>query len=217
MKMQNQLVENSSGSEARAKRVRYVRENVLNISRAELCKNSVISEPSLKSWELALAGGLTEKGATKLEVRLHELGVYCPALWLLHGIGFGPTTNPEELNIFDTEEKQIADELLCFRKQPNAIDVLVRDDGMVPLLYPGNYAAGIVVKNIETAIGKDCIVKTGEDNLLIRKIHYGNEPDRYTLSCLNKDSNIARVEMKNVQIVFAAPVIWIRRKNPENK
>jgi len=213
--MSEPIIDNYSSVEARAKRIRFVRENILNITRGDLCKDSSISEPSLKSWELANAGGLTEKGANKLEKRFKEIGLRCSALWLLHGIGYAPIRNPEHLNISDSEEQQIARELLEFRKQTNAVDILVEDDSMIPLLYPGDYVAGIVVQKIENAIDKVCIIKTGDQNMLIRKLNHGTEPGRYNISCLNKNPTLAKTEIYNVQITLAAPVIWIRRKNPE--
>ena len=212
---QSNHVENLSSPEARAKRVKYVRENLLNISRSELCKDSILKEGSLKGWELAAMGGLTEKGAEKLVARFKELGIYCTTPWLLHEIGYGPTRKQEHIDISNSEEEQIAKELLEFRQQPNAIDTIIKDDSMLPLLAPGNFVAGIVARNIKTAINKECIIVMPDHSYLVRILQSGDDPGRYTLSSLNKNPSMMRQEIKNVSIIAAAPIILIRKKNPE--
>lgn len=205
--------ETLASAEARAKRIRYIREQLLNMSRSELCKDSNLVEASLKSWELAMAGGLTEKGAEKFCRLVKSFNVYCSPAWLLYEIGEGPIKNPEKIPPSNDEDKQIANELLEFRKQPNAIDTVVKDDAMIPLLRPGDYVAGIMVKKIEKAINKECIIMTVNHNIFVRLLKLGDKTGKYLLACLNPNPVIAQPEIQNVEIQWAAPILWIRRRN----
>lgn len=67
-------------------------------------------------------------------------------------------------------------ELLLFRELQYSIDTVIKDDGMLPFLYPGNYVGGIIVQNIENAIGKECIIVTDNDEIFVRILKHGKEP-----------------------------------------
>ena len=207
-----------SSSEERGKRIQFIRKHLLALSREQFCQqgNPFVTTQTLKSWELAWGSGLTEKGAKQLVDYLKELKIYCTTAWLLHGIGRQATQLTKDLEYSETLEDQIAKELLLFREQPNAIDAIISDDAMIPLLYPGNYVGGIVVKDIETAINKDCIIIDTENNTYVRNLHYGDESGHYDLVSLNTNSHFAKKEIKNISIKIAAPIVWIRRQNPIN-
>jgi len=214
--MSNSAIQNLSSPEARGKRVRFIREHLLSLTREEFCRNSNITAQSLKGWELAWGGGLSQPGAEKFVKRVKELNVYCTALWLLHGVGRDAVKITKDIDIEEGEEDHIAKELLLFRELPYSIDTIIKDDGMIPFLYPGNYVGGIIVRNIESAIGKECIIIADNDEILVRIIKHGKESSRYDLICINQNTVLVKKEIKNTAIKFAAPIVWTRRIFREN-
>lgn len=214
--MGNPGIENLSSPEARGKRIRYIRQHLLSLPREEFCRDSNITAQSLKGWELAWGGGLSQQGAEKLVKRVKEFNIYCTASWLMHGVGRDATKITKDLDIQEDEESHIAKELLLFRELQHSIDTVIRDDCMIPFLYPGNYVGGIIVQNIENAIGKECIIIADNDEVLVRILKHGNEPARYDLTCLNEHTTLVKKEIKNTTIKFAAPIVWTRRIFREN-
>ena len=211
--MNNPLLDNPSNAESRGKRIRFIRDHLLSKSREEICKSADVTAQALKGWELGWGGGLTQQGAGKFVKCVKQLGVYCTEEWLLHGIGRAATYLTRDLSIQDSDERHIAKELLLFKELENSIDAIINDDAMIPLLYPGNYVGGIVAKNINDIIDKDCIVIDDTDEVYIRILKHGEEPGSYNLQCLNEHTSVDKKEIKNITIKMAAPIIWIRRQN----
>lgn len=209
--MNNPTIDNLSSADARGKRIRFIRDHLLSLSREEFCNNSVITASALKGWELGWGGGLTQQGAEKIIERARELNIYCSEPWLIHGIGRPATHLSRDLDIEEGEESHIAKELLLFRELPNSIDAIIKDDTMVPLLYPGNYVGGIIINNIENAIGKECIVIDDRNDIYVRILKHGQEPGRYNLHSFNEHTTLAKKEIKNILIKGVAPIVWIRR------
>lgn len=165
---------------------------------------------------IGLGGGLSPPGAAKIVKRARELNIFCTDSWLMHGIGKSATQITKDLTIQEADESHVAKELLLFRELKNSIDTIIKDDGMIPLLYPGNYVGGIIVDNIENAIGKECVIIADNDEIFVRILKYGEESARYDLVCLNEKTTSVKKEIKNTAIKFAAPIIWIRRIFREN-
>lgn len=209
--MTNPVLDNVSSPEARGKRLRFIREHLLSLAREEFCRDSNITPQSLKGWELAWGGGLSQPGAKKVVKRSKELNVYCTESWLMHGVGRSATIITKDLDLEEGDENHIAKELLLFRELEYSIDTVIKDDGMLPFLYPGNYVGGIIVKNIENAIGKECIIVADNNEILVRILKRGEIPSLYDLVCLNENTNSVKKEIKNTAIKFAAPIVWIRR------
>ncbi|SFM08387.1 helix-turn-helix domain-containing protein [Legionella jamestowniensis] len=207
----NPVLNNISSAEARGKRIRFIREHLLSLTREEFCLNSKFTVQSLKGWELAWGGGLSVPGAEKICKRAKELNIYCTESWLMHGIGRVATPLSKDLDMQEEDEAHIAKELLLFREIPHAIDTIIKDDGMIPFLYPGNYVGGIIVKNPETALGKECIVIVDDGEILVRILNPGCEQGRYNLTCINERSAFVKKEIRNVTIKYVAPIVWIRR------
>lgn len=214
--MSNLLIDNVSSPEARGKRIRFLREHLLSLTREEFCLDSNITASSLKGWELAWGGGLSQQGAIKIVNHAKELNIYCTDSWLMHGIGRSATKITKDLDIEEGDESHIAKELLLFREIPDSIDTVIKDDGMIPLLYPGNYVGGIIVRNIENAIGKECIIIADNGDTFIRILKHGEESGRYDLVCLNEHTTFTKKEIKNITIKSAAPIVWIRKIFREN-
>lgn len=214
--MSNTTIDNPSSPEARGKRIRFIREHLISLTREEFCRDSNITAQSLKGWELGWGGGLSKQGAIKIIERAKELNSYCSESWLMHGIGRSASIITKDLDIQDSDESHIAKELLLFRELPNSIDTVIKDDGMIPFFYPGNYVGGIIVNNIENAIGKECIIIADNNEMFVRILKHGDEPALYDMVCLNESPYLVKKEIKNTAIKCAAPIIWIRRIFREN-
>lgn len=228
--MVNNVVEKEAASpQARAMRVRFVRETVLKLSRADMEKlMPEIKEASLENWEYARYSGLTERGAMRLEEACQRIGINCTAKWLLFGIGRAPGDSylpqlfsPAEklTDPHSTQEENIAAELrLFYQLNKGVIDFIVTDDSLSPSYRQGDYLAGVQYfgEEIESAIDKDCIVKTMLGHLLVRIVKKGTLPQHYSLVKLYPDkaaTQADRAAMDNVKIISAAPILWIRRKS----
>ncbi|MCA0403915.1 MAG: hypothetical protein LCH30_08980 [Proteobacteria bacterium] len=208
--MGNSVTENLSSPETRGKRIRFIREHLLSFTREDFCQNTNITVQSLKGWELAWGGGLSQQGAIKIVERAKTLNIHCTSAWLLHGIGRDAAKISKDMEPLE-DEPHIAQELLLFREIANSVDTIIKDDSMIPLFYPGNYVGGILVNNIENAIGKECIIIADNDEILVRTLKHGNESGRYNLVCFNEQPTLSKKEIKNIVIKFAAPIVWIRR------
>lgn len=209
--MSHPTIDNVSSPEDRGKRIIFIRKHLLSLTREEFCRDANITPQSLKGWELAWGGGLSKPGAVKIVTRVTALNIYCTESWLMHGIGRHATTITKDLEIQAGDEYHIAKELLLFRELERSIDTVIKDDSMVPYLYPGNYVGGIIVSNIEHAMGKDCIIIADNDEVLVRILKHGEEPGRYNLICINEHTTLVKQVIKNTAIKFAAPIVWIRR------
>jgi len=152
--MSNFGIDSTSSLEARGKRIRFICEHLLSLTREEFCRDSNFTAQSLKGWELAWGGGLSQQSSVKIVKRAKEYNIYCTESWLMHGIGKSAIKITKDLDIQEGDENHIAKELLLFRELQNSIDTVIKDDGMIPFLYPGNYVGGIIVKNVGSAIGK---------------------------------------------------------------
>lgn len=208
--MNNFIREASSYAEMRGKRIRFIRDHLLNLTREEFCKNSEITAAALKGWELGWGGGLTTQGAEKIVKRARELNVYCTNSWLIHGIGREAVFLTKDLDIQEDDENHIAKELLLFSEIQNSITTIVKDDSMIPTFYPGNYVGGIIVSDIKKAFGKECIIVDNYDNTYVRILDGGDNSNLFNLYCTNQNTSLKK-EIKNITIKFAAPIIWFRK------
>ena len=209
--MKNSLVDTPSSAEARGKRIRFIRDHLLSLTRVEFCENIDITLPALKGWELAWGGGLTPQGAEKFVKRAKQLNVYCSEAWLMHGIGREAVYITKDLDIQESDENHIAKELLLFRELENSLDAVCKDDGMIPIIYPHNYVGGVICQNIDNAVGKECILVDDNNDIYIRILKHGDTPGFYNLCCHNPHATLAKQEIKNISIKIAAPIIWIRK------
>ena len=197
----------SSSAEARAKRLKRLR-NLANLTRKELAAKYHININTLKGWEVARHGGLTEKGAEKIISILAQEGVNGTLNWLLYGKGKGPFVFDKGATDTD-EEKRMSDELTLFRLHyPDSIDFLVPDDSALPFYEAGDYVAGIkrYDKQITACLQKFCLVQIKNGPLLLRQLFPSDQTGFYNLSSSTQALN-------NVEITFAAIIIWHRRRH----
>jgi transcriptional regulator with XRE-family HTH domain len=221
------ILDQKSTPEARGKRLKSLR-MMAGLSRKALEDKYEVSASTMQSWEDAKAGGLTEKGSKRAIEVFRQEGIRCTVDWLLYGIGLPPQLSDKlfqqqiKLQAFEdrieiTEERAIVNELLAFRQHnPDAVEFIVPDDGMAPLYRKGDYVAGKRRYNeaIGNVLGMDCIVETKENEVLLRRLKLGSQPNVYTLICLNPDANVTEYALHDREILCAAPVIWLRRKDP---
>jgi hypothetical protein len=222
------ILDQKSSPEARGKRLKSLR-MMAGLSRKKLQTKHRLSASTTQSWEDAKAGGLTRKGAQKTIKVFRQEGIRCTVDWLLYGIGLPPQLSDklfqQQLNkeaieplIEITEERAIVNELLAFRQHnPDAIEFINPDDGMLPFYHKGDYVAGKRRYNevIDSVLGRDCIIETKDNEVLLRRLKLGSQPGFYTLLCLNPDAaDIAEFALHDQEILSAAPVIWVRRKDP---
>jgi len=219
-----------SSAEARGKRIKSLR-MMADLSRKDVGDKYQISAGTLRGWEEARSGGLTENGARRLLTVFRKEGIQCSIEWLLHGTGIPPQVSDKLYQgeagslLQDTdlgqqpeswEDPIILSELLHFRKvNPDAVDMLVVDNGMEPLFHQGDYVAGRRRYNeeVENVIGRNCIIETTQGKLYLRQLQRGTKKGLYTLICINLNFSPEDAILYNVDIVSAAPVIWHRMKD----
>lgn len=221
------ILDQKSTPEARGKRLKSLR-MMAGLSRKALEDKYDVSASTMQSWEDAKAGGLTEKGARRAIEVFRQEGIRCTVDWLLYGIGLPPQLSDklfqQQIQLQEalenraeiTEERAIVNELLAFRQHnPDAVEYIIPDDGMLPFYQKGDYVAGKRRYNstISSVIGRDCIIETKENEVLLRRLKAGSQPGVYTLICLNSDTNVSEYALHDREILSAAPVIWLRRKD----
>jgi HTH-type transcriptional regulator, cell division transcriptional repressor len=212
-----------SSPAARGRRLKTAR-MMTGLTRNGLEEKYNISASTIQSWEAAKAGGLTERGVSRMLPVLHQEGITCTVDWLLYGIGSGP--QPTSTPVFATgvvettmqpklpDEKAVIQELLTFRKlNPHGIDLVLADDGMGPQFMPGDYIAGIrrIDEKIATVIGLDCIVQTSHNDLQFRRVKKSTKPGLYNLICTNPETSVFETTLYDQELISAAPIVWHRR------
>lgn len=221
---QNDPVDPNTTPEIRGKRVRQLRK-MSGLSRQAIEDKYDISARTLRSWEDSDGGGLTPKGAMRIVYAMAEEGIHVTKEWLLYGAGIGPQYVNSELSSGSgiklepldlDEESAIRAELLAFRQSnPNPIDMRVTDDGMEPHYIIGDYIGGRqrFNENIASCINRDCIIETAGGELLFRRLKAGSIPERYTLYCINANSNVREPVLYDVELKSVAPVVWHRQRD----
>lgn len=223
-----------SSKESRARRLESLR-GLTRLSRGDFAKRCGVKPGSFQNWEGPRFGGLTEKAAKKIIRGAKTLGIYCTLEWLMHGIGLGPQIDerlylgsaslaveqPKQTYVSsDEESRRISEELLLFRQHYiDAVDFVVNDDGMEPRYKNGEYVAGqwCFHQEIESVVGQDCIVKLLDGEILLRNVKKGSSADRYTLICTNPNTLVEKPILYDVELIAAAPAIFIRRRDPRMK
>jgi DNA-binding transcriptional regulator YiaG len=210
--------EKRSSPEARARRIRYVRESVLGVSREQFSIKSRISASSLQNWEQERNKGLTEAGARRLVSAFREEGADCTVEWLLYEIGEKPTAPFSKATMKELlkspDEEIISKELQLYHDlNPRSIDTVVADDGMSPIFWPGDYLAGkrYAGEEVKKTIGLPCIVELETGELLVRMLEIGDQDDKFNLYCANPNALTKKI-YRNVDVKSSAPVLWMRRR-----
>jgi|GEM_PF-1142928 len=118
-----------------------------------------------------------------------------------------------------SEEQRIAEELEDFcRYYQDVAFLVVDDDALYPIFQHGDLIAGVKYygKDMRKVANQDCIVQVvgeyGSEQLLRNVIYSGATKDKYTLVCKNHHATVAKPVLYEVQLISAAPVVWLRRK-----
>ena len=204
----------------RALRVQSIRK-ALHLSRQQFHALFSISIGTLQHWENPTDScGLSEKGAHTLSDTLRAFHIRVNPEWLLYGIGAKPIipakfqTLPSLSAASRDLDSYIEKELRFFYElHAGAIDTVLEDDSMLPVLLPGDHVAGLKCTGTDMALalGKECIVVTGDNEVLVRLVCEGDAPGLYTLKARNFQTKAPKPILYDVIILSAAPVIWIRR------
>lgn len=233
---QKMIIDNpKSTREARARRLESLR-GLTRLSRVEFAKKCGVKPGSFQNWEGPRFGGLTEKAAKKIIRGARILGINCSLEWLMHGIGQGPQIDerlylgentlsiqqtPASYTMSVADQNQgIAEEILLFRKNhPEVLDFVAIDDGLDPIIKKDDYVAGIAryYQDIEKVIGLECIVKTAEGETMLRIVKKGFTQGLFNLYCANLNTSVSRPILYDIELICAAPIIWIRRLDPKDQ
>lgn len=215
------VLDERSSPKARAVRLRRLR-NIANLTRAAMCAEGDINVNTYKGWELGRYGGLPRDGADKVLQRIAQEGITCHPDWLLHEIGDGPDIRPRTDSSLEpliqpegTEDEQIIEELLLFRKHyPSCVDLKIPDDGMEPGYAPGDTVAGVkqTGEEIDALIGQDCIVQLPTGHVMLRNLRRSPKEGAYTLVCSNPHTTVETPIITDTPLDCAGPVLWHRRK-----
>lgn len=190
----------------------------------DFANHSETGVSTLRNWINGRASGLSEKGARKVINFVMQKGINCNLSWLMNGVGplprFDQTLRSE---IRDSEAylsaetgyKKLSEEYKLFlNNHPNSITTVLEDDSMEPFYKAGENLGGILLDEdkFQEAIGKDCIVVTEQDGVLVRRVAKGEEKGLYTLFCLNPGTSIFPPVITGVRLKGIALIsrIWRR-------
>lgn len=197
-------------------------------TRREFEEHYNISANTLQGWEQD-KNPLSEKGARRVVSAFKDCGLICTVEWLITGVGMPPRpyemlhagirhelrNNDALVNFNLKEEEAIYKEIQLFRQHnPNAIVLTVADDAMEPYYSLGDYIGGIQIYNTEINhyLHQACIIEL-ENNLIIPRIlQTGKRPGTYTASCTNPKTKTSPLNLYNIKVLNAAPVLWHRKK-----
>jgi hypothetical protein len=214
-----------SSAQAKGARLREARKLTF-LGLAAFAQKYGFNSGTLKSWEHGLHGGLPTKRANEITIALQKEGIMCTVEWLMHGIGIAPTqlsaagSLKEEFSLSGTkdhENVQIQEELALFCQHcQDPVYFIVEDDAICPQYNIGDIVAGVkkYAKEMRSIVNLDCILQIfGETKPIFRTVCQGTQKDLYTLICKNPDTTTKPAVNYDVKLIWAAPIIWFRRKN----
>lgn len=206
-------------------RLKHIREKLLKVSRAKICDKYGLSPDTLTSWEHGRVN-ISSKGVDKCIDIYGQENIVISREWIITGKGQKPKMSLDpafyeshaEIEYIDDGNNDtllLLSEIEYFRSlSKNTIVAQISRTDMLPLYDRGDHVGGRLRygKDIESCIGKDCIVKTTSGALYIRRIAKDESGRDYNLVCLNPvwNGNPEPV-LFNVKIECAAPIIWHRR------
>lgn len=206
-------------------RLKYIREKLLKLSRADVHKKHGLSPDTLAAWENEKIQ-ISEKGIDRCIKIYNAENLIVSREWLLTGEGLSPNFSFDLNRYFTTlvtdEPSEKVDDNILLAKEidffrsltPNSITGLIPGEDMLPTYSRGDHVGGRFRygKDIDNCIGKNCIVKTKDGAVYIRRLARNPSGKGYNLVCLNPewDGNPEPV-IFGVEIECAAPIIWHRR------
>lgn len=215
----------TNDSNACGKRIKTAR-MLAGLSRKQLEEKFYVSASTLQSWEIG-RNPLNEKGAKRLVEIFSKNDLICSVEWLLYGVGTHPKTS-DELKFITSSKHGIIEPVnwndeISIQKEietfyivnHDAVVLLVNDDGMEPAYAIGDYVGGKkrYREKISTALGMNCIVQFNEQISLVRRLKSGSRSGLYNLFCINPDATAQEPVICDVNLIFAAPIIWHRKND----
>jgi len=204
-------------------RLKHIR-SLLRLTRSYLQDKYGLPEVTLKSWENGTTK-LTSSGAQRCVDAYRNEGLIVSIDWILNGIGLDPkktvtvsqyfaTPTTQDLPSEDEELSMLRDANAFKENHSNAVIMIVSNDDMRPVYWPGDYIGGKMrfAEKIETAVNKDCIVYLKNGERFFKRL-IKNSLGGYNLTCLNPNEVTSEPVLYNVEIESVAPVIWHRRKD----
>jgi hypothetical protein len=205
-------------------RLKYLR-SILRLTRAYIEKQYKLPEITLKSWENGTIK-LSKNGIKRCVAVYKNEGLMVDESWLADGKGLDPTVRlsigyyfaaPSDANLPMIESDEIAmmqDANDFKNKYPNAVIMIVPNDEMSPYYEPGDYVGGRLRKGnaLSAIVNKDCIVCLKNGKQYFRRIMQDSF-SHYNLVCLNPMGKIVEPVVFDVDIQWAAPVSWIRKRD----
>lgn len=93
----------------------------------------------------------------------------------------------------------------------DTIGIEVRGDSMSPVYRNGDFLIGDRHHGpyLDNLIGLDCVVMTAEGSGYVKILRRGGRLGRYNLKSYNPTFD----DIENVQVAWAAPIRWIRRRH----
>lgn len=219
MEIQNRLIALARGHRLRSARM------LSGLSRNDFGGKIGISANTLTTWEAPRAQntGLSSKGAKRVIAGLKKLGIDCGYDWLFNGIGTGLSV-PNYAGIkvttrFGTPEAEHEDSLSIlheaeFFKQlhPDAVVIVIMDDGLEPRYSPGNYVGGrwYAQEKLIEAAGHCCIIETEDGLTFSRFLSQIADDKTCTFSCTNPFTTVSLPVQYHVRVNRVAKIVWHR-------
>ena len=99
------------------------------------------------------------------------------------------------------------DEIEFTLDDADPIAIEVRGESMLPVYRPGDYLLCSRRRGIEiqSCLNKDCVVKTDQGEGYVKKLIHGSSVNSFTLLSYNASP------IENVRLLWAAPIIWVKR------
>lgn len=203
-------------NETAAARLRQARMQAGFKNAAEFARHARISQITYRAHENGQRG-IPVQTAKDYAKRLN-----CSAAWLLTGEGpdEGPSAIPlvgyvgagHQIHPMDDfalgAGLDIVDSPPTYGEPAPAVAVEVRGDSMFPVYREGDqiYYSRERDFQIEEMINRESVVQLADGRTLLKTIRRGPTPGRYSLDSYNASP------IEDVEIRWAAPIIWIRRK-----
>ena len=208
-------------------RIKYIRKNLLKLSRAALCKRYNLPVDTLAAWENGKFK-ISKKGVERCIKLFGAENVLVSHEWIIVGEGLAPNFSFELNRYFKSKatekpKETLDDNVLLIQEieyflssTTNTVTCMITGDEMLPVYVRGDHVGGrFRYENaIASCAGKDCIVKLQSEELLVRRVVQDAENSKLNLICLNMAWNeTIEPVLYDVAIECAAPIIWHRRSD----
>jgi transcriptional regulator with XRE-family HTH domain len=225
----------------RGERLRIVRK-ITGMVTEPFSKLCGVGRTTISSWEQGI-NSLTERGAAKVVRGVHEKGIRCTPLWLLHGVGDPPKiVDQDKLLELDYhrlvpqipihlaegmpsyKQTEIEKEVELFKTTYSAqLIYRIQDYTMHPLYLPGDWVGGssLSAEALDLAHDMDCIVQLKNGSLLVRRVKVESlGAVKLSLYGMNAETSVEHPPLRYLtasQITALAPIIRIWRHSLQEK